>query len=81
MNIYVVCQENPWVTNDIFDYWIDNILFPYGKFINRESFKLLIMDRVTTHFEKNLTEKLEKEKWKYSLIPSGLTRYCQPLDI
>ena len=34
MNIYVVCQENPWVTNDIFDYWIDNILFPYGRFIN-----------------------------------------------
>ena len=27
MNIYVVCQENPWVTNDIFDYWIDNIFF------------------------------------------------------
>ena len=27
MNIYVVCQENPWVTNDIFGYWIDNILF------------------------------------------------------
>ena len=81
MNIYVVCQENPWVTNDIFDYWIDNILFPYGKFINRESFKLLIMDRVTTYFENNLTEKLENEKWKYSLIPSGLTRYCQPLDI
>ena len=80
-NIYVVCQENSWVTNDIFDYWIDNILFPYGKFINRESFKLLIMDRVTTHFENNLTEKLEKEKWKFSLIPSGLTRYCQPLDI
>ena len=34
MNIYVVCQDNSWVTNDIFDYWIDNILFPYGKFIN-----------------------------------------------
>ena len=69
------------VTNEIFYYWIDNILFPYGKFINRESFKLLIMDRVTTHFENNLTEKLENEKWKFSLIPSGLTRYCQPLDI
>ena len=52
-----------------------------GQRVNRESFKLLILDRATTHFENNLTEKLEKEKWKYSLIPSGLTRYCQPLDI
>ena len=34
MNIYVVCQENPWVTNEIFDYWLDNILFPYRRFIN-----------------------------------------------
>ena len=39
------------------------------------------MDRATTHFENNLNEKFEKEKWKNSLIPSGLTNYCQPLDI
>ena len=80
-NIYVVFQENSWVTNEIFNYWLDNILFPYGRFINRESFKSSTMDRATTHFENNLSEKLEKEKWKYSLIPSDLTRYCQPLDI
>ena len=80
-NIYTVCQENSWVTTEIFDYWVENILFSYGRSINRDSFKLLIMDRATTHFENNLNEKLEKEKWKYSLIPSGLTRFCQPLDI
>lgn len=39
------------------------------------------MDRATIHFENNLNEKFEREKWKYSLIPSGLTRYFQPLVI
>ena len=39
------------------------------------------MDKATSHFENNLNEKFEREKWKYSLIPSGLTRYFQPLDI
>ena len=80
MNIYVVCQENPWVTNDIFDYWIDNILFPYGKFINRESFKLLIMDRVTTHFENNLTEKLENEKPLDISINYPMKEYLHQFD-
>ena len=79
--LYVVCQENSWVTKEIFEFWLTNILFPYGRFINKNSYKLLIMDRASTHYLTNLTSLLEKEKWKYCLIPPGLTRFAQPLDI
>lgn len=51
------------------------------EFINRKAYKLLVMGRVTTHFQPKLSQLLEKENWKYSLIPPGLTRFSQLLDI
>ena len=39
------------------------------------------MDRAISHFQPNLSQLLEKEKWKYCLIPPGLARFAQPLDI
>ena len=79
--LYVACQENSWVTKEIFEFRLTNILFPYGRFINNNSYKLLIMDRASTHYLTNLTHLLEKEKWKYCLIPPGMARFAQPLDI
>ena len=75
-DLFVVCQENSWVTKEIFDFWLNNILFPYGRFINRNAYKLLVMDRATTYFHSNLSQLLEKEKRKHCLIPSGLTRFA-----
>ena len=69
------------MTKEIFDFWLKNILFPYGRCIKNNSVKLLIMDRASTHFIPSLTPILEKENWKYCLIPPGLTRFAQPLDI
>ena len=39
------------------------------------------MDRASTLYLINLTPLLGKEKWKYCLIPSIMTRFTQPLDI
>ena len=58
-----------------------NILLPYGKFINNNSYKLLIMDRASTHYLTNLTTLLEKEKWSIAEYLPGMTRFSQPLDI
>ena len=69
------------MTKEIFDFWLKNILFPYGRCIKNNSVKLLIMDRASTHFIPSLTPILEKENWKYCLIPTGLTIFAQPLEI
>ena len=39
------------------------------------------MGMATTHFQPKLSQLLEKENWKYCLIPPGLTLMAQPLDI
>lgn len=37
-DLFVVCQENSWKAKDIFDYWLYNILFPYGRFIYKNAY-------------------------------------------
>ena len=39
------------------------------------------MDRATTHYEENLVERFQKYNADFILIPPGLTRYVQPLDV
>ena len=39
------------------------------------------MNRATSYYESNLVEKFKKNISNYILIPSGLTKYVQPLDI
>ena len=43
--------------------------------------KILILDRATTNFEENLVNKFKANNSTYLLIPPGLTRYIQPLDV
>ena len=39
------------------------------------------MDRATTQYDENLVERFKKYNEEYILIPPGLTRYVQPLDV
>ena len=41
----------------------------------------LIMDIATSHYDNNIIKKFANENKFISFIPSGLTRYLQPLDI
>ena len=43
--------------------------------------KILIVDRETTHYYDSLSEMLKKYNGTYVLIPPGLTRFIQPLDV
>ena len=74
--IYAKCQENSWVNNDIFKFWLFNIWFKYTNSQTKEC--LLIIDRATSHYIENLDLTMKKNN---SLVPPGLTKFFQPLDI
>jgi len=39
------------------------------------------MDRATTHYDANLSDKFKLYNACYILIPPGLARFIQPLDV
>ena len=43
--------------------------------------KILVLDRATTYYDTNLSEKFKKYNASYLLIPPGLTRFIQSLDV
>ena len=63
--------------------WLEEIFFKYIMInkIKTNRKKILILDRATTHFEENLVNKFKANNSTYLLIPPGLTRYIQPLDV
>ena len=78
---YVKCQRNAWADNNIFNYWLNNIWFNNGILNHNIKNTLLILDRATTHFSSDLNERFKKYESHFVLIPPGLTRYLQPLDV
>lgn len=78
--MYVLCQPNGWADNEIFLFWLKNVLFN-NRYVPNTKPKLLIMDRATTHYDANLVETFKAQNSSYILIPPGLTRFIQPLDV
>lgn len=72
-------QDNAWVTKDIFKYWLNNIWYKYD--IKNNKKLILILDRATSHYFTELKDEFYSRNYKYVLIPPGLTRFAQPLDI
>ena len=78
--IFALCKENAWADKEIYFYWLENVFFN-NKIISNSSKKILILDRATTHYDNNIIEKFNKFNSTFLLIPPGLTRYIQPLDV
>ena len=78
--IFVKTQENSWVDKDIFKFWLHNIWFKYNKLHSKKK-SLLILDRATSHYYENISDDFKRNDGNYVLIPPGLTRFLQPLDI
>ena len=78
--IFVKTQENSWVDKDIFKFWLHNIWFKYNKLHSKKK-SLLILDRATSHYYENISDDFKRNEGNYILIPPGLTRFLQPLDI
>ena len=78
--IIVKCQENSWVNQEIFLDYLTNIwLKPSIRKKTKNT--LLIMDRAGSHFSDDISETFKIENCKYILIPAGMTRFLQPLDV
>ena len=78
-SIFVKCQESSWVNSNIFKFWLINIWFKYTNAQNHRC--LLILDPATSHYIESLDNVMKKNKSAYILIPPGLKKFCQPLDI
>ena len=78
--VLAFCQENSWADKEIFYKWLENIFFN-NKYVNTMNPKILIIDRATTHYDETLSETFKKYNGAYVLIPPGLTRFIQPLDV
>ena len=75
-----MCQDKSWADSDIFLYWIENIFFN-NTHVNNSLKKILILDRAASHYDENLIDVFKKNNSFFILIPPGLTRFIQPLDI
>ena len=79
--LYIYCQKDGWANREIFKYWYENILFKYKPESNENANKILIIERATSHSENELVNIFKDNNSKYILIPPGIKRFCQPLDI
>ena len=77
--ILVKCQDNAWFNNEIFQFWLNKVWFPYCN--NQKNKFILVMDRATSHYSDCLTKNFINNNSTYILIPPGLTRFLQPLDV
>ena len=78
--IYILCQENAWASEDIFFEWLKKVWFRSYPNIKSSGNTLLVLDRATTHFSERINDLFVENKSKYVFIPPGATRYLQPLD-
>lgn len=60
--------------------WLENIFFN-NKYVNAMNPKILIIVRATTHYDDTLSETFKNYNGAYILIPPGLIRFIQPLDV
>lgn len=78
--VFVQCQENSWVDSSIFLEFLDNICFA-PSLIKSTNKTLSVLDRVRSHFSNEISDIFEKNNAKFILIPTGRTRFVQPLDV
>ena len=79
----VECNENAWSTLAIMRRWYSNIWKKYLDSVefNTEGDGYLILDKATSHLNDEFINEFTTENKIISFIPSGLTRYLQPLDV
>ena len=80
---YVECNTNAWSTTIIIERWFNNIWNKYlnSKDLLTDGVVYRIMDKATFHYDSDILQKFTNENKFISFIPSGLTRYLQPLDV
>ena len=81
-NIFILCNENAWCTQETMKYYYENIWDPYVK---RHIFCmdncLLIYDKAPMHVTDEIRNLYTSGKKQLIEIPNGLTSIIQPLDV
>lgn len=80
---YIACNTNAKATEEILHVWFKNIWFNYleSDELNIDGMGYIILDRATSHITNNIITQYNNDSKFMSFIPSGLTRYVQPLDL
>ena len=72
-------------TEDIIRKWHRKIWYAYlcnGNLINEEEHqRFLILDKSSSHMTKNVIRELYGINREIAFVPTGLTRFFQPLDV
>ena len=81
---FVACNINAWSTSEIIKDWKIKVWDEYltkGSIVNDENYGYLIMDRAPSHDNEEILKLFSGGNREITLIPGGLTRYYQPLDV
>ena len=78
--VFAYCQPKAWNNQTIMKKWINEVWRKYSYFIVKKE-TMLVMDDASMHKIDIVKDKIKECNTKISMIPGGLTRYLQPLDV
>ena len=79
--IFLEFNDNAWSNNNIMELWFQKVYWPFLFKKSNTGRGLIILDLESSHFDKTFLELISSRNQVFSLIPAGLTRIIQPLDV
>ena len=80
-HIFLEFNERAYNNDEIMEKWFQKVYWPY-LFKNSETGRgLILLDMESSHLTKKTLELLNSKNQCFCLIPAGLTRIVQPLDV
>eukprot|EP01022_Parablepharisma_sp_SALTPOND_P007645 TRINITY_DN1319_c0_g2_i2.p1 TRINITY_DN1319_c0_g2~~TRINITY_DN1319_c0_g2_i2.p1 ORF type:complete len:565 (-),score=57.28 TRINITY_DN1319_c0_g2_i2:444-2138(-) len=76
--VYAICDEKAWNNSISMDYWIEHVWNTFDRNMQKN---ILIMDDYSVHKTTSVFNKLAACRTYPCLIPGGMTRLLQPLDV
>ena len=73
-------NKKGWMTEDIMFDWIKECWLTRSSYEENPESSLLIFDSARSHLTENVKAELKRTS-KIAVIPGGLTRFLQPLDV
>ncbi|CAJ0592861.1 unnamed protein product [Cylicocyclus nassatus] len=78
--VIVRANEKGWMNHELMKTWLLEVWNKRKRCVNDPSQSLLILDSARCHLTEDVRE-LFKEHSKIAVIPGGMTKYLQPLDV
>ena len=79
--IFFEYNEHAWSNNEIMEKWFHKVFWPFLFKNSNTGRALLLLDMESSHVSKAFLDLLVSRNQVFSLIPAGLTRIVQPLDV